>query len=125
MHERVHAKAQAIVERVRKVDLEVLLKRAALRVVHDLENQTVRFLREQTRKIDPRQLAVEAQHRRLAGRDVQVRCSTFDREAQQGRHGDHGGLTEAVNPRPVLSTELALDQHNHFPGHYDAARRLA
>ena len=83
LHERVDAEAQVVVEREREVDLELLLERAALRVGHDVEDEPVRVLRRQRRPFDALDVAVDAQHRRLARRQVEVRGLLRHSEPQQ------------------------------------------
>jgi hypothetical protein len=89
LHERVDAEAQLLVEREREVGLEAVLERAALAVVHDVEDEAVRLLRRQRRMVERHDLSVDAKARRLAGGEVHVRRLVLDGEAQELRHGQH------------------------------------
>src|SRR3546814_12673578 len=67
----------------REVDLEELLVVAALLVRHDVVHQRMDLLVVQRRDVDAAHVAVDADHRRQARRQMQVRCLVLDRERQQ------------------------------------------
>ena len=61
-----------------EVDLEEFLIVAPLLVRHDVVDQRVHLLVVQRRYVDAAHVAVHADHRRQAGRQVQVRCFVLD-----------------------------------------------
>ena len=83
VHERVDAEASAGAERVGEVDLEVLLEVTALVVVHHLEDQAVRLVGKERGVIDAHEVALDADHRRLAGGEVEVGGPALHGEAKQ------------------------------------------
>jgi hypothetical protein len=81
--EGVDAKARQALDLEREVALERLLVVLALRVVHDVVHHVVHLLVLERVDIDAAHVAVNADHRRQAGREVQVRGLVLDRERQQ------------------------------------------
>ncbi len=67
----------------REVGLEKLLEILALLVVHDVVDQRVHLLVVHRGEIDPAHIAVDADHRRQAGRQVQIRRTLLGTEGQQ------------------------------------------
>jgi hypothetical protein len=81
--ERVDAKARQALDLEREVALERLLVGLALRVVHDVVHHVVHLLVLERVDIDAADVAVDADHRRQPGRQVQVGGLVLDRERQQ------------------------------------------
>ena len=67
----------------REVDLEELLVVAALLVRHDVVDQRVHLLVVERRDVDAADVAVDPDHRRQAGRQMQVGGLVLDRKRQQ------------------------------------------
>jgi hypothetical protein len=78
--ERVHAEAREVRDLEREVDLQRLLVNLALRVVHDVVHHPVHVLVLEVGHVDAAHVAVHADHRRQAGRQVQVRGLVLDRK---------------------------------------------
>ena len=66
-----------------EVALEVLLVGLALGVAHDVVHHGVHVLVLHRRQVDAADVAVDADHRRQAGRQVQVGSLVLDREGQK------------------------------------------
>jgi hypothetical protein len=71
--------------REREVALQHLFVLLALAVVHDVIDHAVHVLVLQRRQVDAAHVAVHADHRRQAGREVQVGGLVLDRESEQFR----------------------------------------
>jgi len=67
----------------------VLLELTALVVVHHFEDEPMGLVGEQRRVIDAHELSLDANHRRLAGGEVQIRGAAFHREAKEIGGRDH------------------------------------
>ena len=93
----------------REVDLEEFLVVAALLVRHDVVDQRVDLLVVQRRDVDAAHVAVDADHRRQAGRQVKVGGLVLDRKGQQ-----FGNIHYVVpwNPRRPPGRRL----QTHYPG---------
>jgi hypothetical protein len=76
-------KARQAFDFERKVDLQELFVVLALGVVHDVVHHGVHLLVVQRLHIDAPHIAVDPDHRRQAGRQVQVGCLVLDAEGQQ------------------------------------------
>src|SRR5512139_659443 len=70
----------------REVDFQRLLVHLALAVVHDVVHHSVHVLVLERRQVDAADVAADADHRRQAGRKVQVRRLVFDGKCQQLRN---------------------------------------
>src|SRR5664279_1428925 len=81
--EGVDAKARQALDLEREVALERFFVVLALRVVHDVVHHVVHLLVLERVDIDAAHVAVNADHGRQAGRQVQVRGLVLDRERQQ------------------------------------------
>src|SRR3546814_520868 len=81
--ERVDAEARQCGDRERGVERDELLGVAALLVRHEVVHQRMDLLVVQRRDVDAAHVAVDADHRRQACRQMQVRCLVLDRERQQ------------------------------------------
>ena len=81
--EGVDAEARQAGDLEGEVDLEEFFVVAALLVRHDVVDQRVHLLVVERRDVDAADVAVHADHRRQAGRQVQVGCFVLDRERQQ------------------------------------------
>ncbi|VVN23161.1 hypothetical protein PS681_04439 [Pseudomonas fluorescens] len=66
-----------------KVGFQMFLEVDTLGVVHDVVDQFVHLLVIQRRQIDPPHIAIDADHRRQTGRQVQVGSALFGAEGQQ------------------------------------------
>ncbi|VVN76138.1 hypothetical protein PS685_05308 [Pseudomonas fluorescens] len=66
-----------------KIGLQVLFKLHPLDIVHDIVDQLMDLLGVQCRQIDAPHIAIDANHRWQAGRQVQVGCTLFGAEGQQ------------------------------------------
>jgi hypothetical protein len=61
----------------------VFLEIHPLGVVHDVVDQRLHLLVVQGRQVDAPHIAIDSNHRRQAGRQVQVGCALFGAERQQ------------------------------------------
>ena len=86
--EGVDAEARELGNLERKIGLEELLVSLALLVVHDVVHHAVHFLVGECRHVDALHVAVDANHRRNTGRQVQVRRIVLDGERQELRDVD-------------------------------------
>ena len=94
----VDAKARQALDLEREVALERLFVVLPLRVVHDVVHHVVHLLVLERVDIDAAHVAVHADHRRQAGRQVQVGGLVLDRKRQQ--LGDvHGVFGSAARPQ--------------------------
>jgi hypothetical protein len=66
-----------------EVRLQELLEVLALLVVHDVVHQIMNLLVLKRRQVDAANVAVDADHGRQPGREVQIRCALFGAERQQ------------------------------------------
>ena len=98
--EGVDAKARQAVDLEREVALQRFLVGLALRVVHDVVHHGVHLLVVERVDVDAAHVAVHADHRRQAGRQVQVGSLVLDGERQQ-LGNVHGGMS--VDSSRVLS----------------------
>ncbi|MNY23757.1 hypothetical protein D3C86_1574350 [compost metagenome] len=73
-----------------EVGLEELLEVLALLVVHDVVDQRMHLLVLHRRQVDAAHVAIDADHRRQTGGEVQVRCALLGAEGQQ-LGNIHGG----------------------------------
>ena len=86
--EGVDAEARQLGDLERKVGLEELLVRLALLVVHDVVDHAVHFLVRQRGHVDALHVAIDADHRRHAGGQMQVGRIVLDSECQELRDID-------------------------------------
>ena len=91
-----------VVEREREVGLERVLEHAPLLVVHDVEDQAMRVFLGQGRHVDAHHLAVNAQHRLLSRRQVEVRRLLRRREPEEIGDGQHH------SSRTIAMCDLAI-----------------
>jgi len=80
--EGVDAEARQARDREREVALQHFLVLLALAVVHDVIDHAVHVLVLERRQVDAAHVAVHADHRRQAGRQVQVRGFVLYREGE-------------------------------------------
>ncbi|MNN08727.1 hypothetical protein D3C81_1215890 [compost metagenome] len=66
-----------------EVGFEEFLEILALLVVHDVVDQRVHLLVIERRQVDPAHIAIDTDHRRQTGREVQVRSALFGAEGEQ------------------------------------------
>jgi cell division protein ZapA (FtsZ GTPase activity inhibitor) len=78
----IDPKARQIRHGKGKVALEEFLVVLALLVVHDVIHHVVDFLVVQRWHVDAADIAVDPDHRRQAGRQMQIRCAVLDAESQ-------------------------------------------
>ena len=83
LDEGIDAEACQVGHGEREVDVEVFLIHLALTVVHDVIHHGVYVLVLQRRQVDAAHVAMNANHRRQPGRQMQVGCLVFDGEGQQ------------------------------------------
>ena len=81
--ERVHAEAREVRDLEGEVDLQRFFVNLALRVVHDVVHHPVHVLVLEVGHVDAAHVAVHADHRRQARRQVQVGGLVLDREGEQ------------------------------------------
>ena len=90
----VHTETRHIGQFERKVGFQILLVVFALQIVHYRSDHIADFFRVHFRQIDAADVAIHTDHRRQAGRDVQVGGFVFDSERQEvGNLHRHGKTT--------------------------------
>ena len=94
----------------REVALQEFLVIAALLVVHDVVDQRVYFLGVQRRHVDAADVAIDADHRRQAGAEMQVRGFVLEREGQE-----FGDIHAAMRGRLVRGGGCQYPER-HRPG---------
>src|SRR3546814_17005309 len=100
----------------REVDLEELLVVAALLVRHDVVHQRMDLLVDQRRDVDAAHVAVDADRRRRARRQMQVRCLVLDHERKQlgDIHACSTGAATGMN-NPYAEVEPRIRDRNQAP----------
>jgi hypothetical protein len=99
--EGIDAKARQALDLEREVALQRVFVVLALGVVHDVVHHVVHHLVVQRVDVDAPHVAVHADHRRQAGRQVQVGSLVLDRKGQQlgDVHGPWGVGARGVGVR--------------------------
>ncbi len=75
---------------VAKVDIEGFFELLDLSFGRDLVNHRLEVVVLQGRKIDAHQVAVDAQHRRIIGREMKVGSLLFRHQFEKGVNASHG-----------------------------------
>src|SRR6185436_9522893 len=112
LHEHVHAEAAGALELAREVDVVLLLEARTLLRAHDRVDQLDDALGRQHRlPLHADQVAADAQARRLAGAEMQVRGAESGRGAEQVVHRGHadppGREYRPTGPRTLSRPETS------------------
>jgi hypothetical protein len=91
LDEPIHPEAGNVAEVEREVTLPMLFEILALGVAHHVVDECMGFILREGRVVEFLQVAMQANHRRLAGADVTVRGSLLDAKGQQFGDINHRG----------------------------------